>query len=53
MLTYHVDTEFTEISIELTWESEACGDTRHGDRDQMVQITICWGGEFEGSECVY
>ena len=52
MLTYHVDTEFTEISIELTWESEACGDTRHGDRDQMVQITICWGGEFEGSEFI-
>ena len=53
MLTYHVDTEFTEISIELTWESEACSDTRHGDGDQMVQITICWGGEFEGSEFIF
>ena len=31
MMTYHVDTEFTEISIELTWESETGGDTRHSD----------------------
>ena len=53
MFTNHVDTEFTEISIELTWESEACSDTRHGDGDQMVQITICWGGEFEGSEFIF
>ena len=52
MLTYHVDTEFTEISIELTWESETSGDTRHSDGDQMVQITICWSGEFEGSELI-
>ena len=48
--TYHVDGEFTEIGIQLTWESEASGNTGHGGRDQMVQITIGWGGEFECSE---
>jgi hypothetical protein len=30
---YHVDSQFTEISIQLTRESEAGGDSRHGGRD--------------------
>ena len=50
--TYHVDGEFTEIGIQLTWESEASGNTGHGGGDQIVQITIGWGGEFECSELV-
>merc|ERR1712049_66240 len=29
----HVDSQFTEIGVELTWESETCGDTGHGGRD--------------------
>ena len=47
---YHVDSQFTEISVELSWESEAGGDTRHGGGDEMVQVTVCGGGEFQGSE---
>ena len=47
---YHVDSQFTEISVELTWESETGGDTRHGGGDEMVQVSVCWGGEFQGSE---
>ena len=35
----HVDSQLTEVSIELTWEAEAGGDSRHGGRDQMIQIT--------------
>jgi len=46
----HVDGELPQISVKLTWKSEAGGDAGHGGRDQMVQITVCWGGEFQGSE---
>ena len=49
-MTYHVDSEFTEIGIQLTWESETSCNARHGGRDQMVQITIGWGSEFEGTK---
>jgi len=45
-----VDGELSEVGVELTWESDGAGDTRHGDGDQMVEITIGWGGELEGSE---
>jgi len=46
----HVDGELSEISVQLTWESEAGGDAAHGGRDEVVQITISWRGEFERSE---
>ena len=46
----HVDCQLTEIGIELTWEAEAGGDTGHGGGNQVVQVTVCWGGELEGSE---
>merc|ERR1719194_133264 len=45
-----VDSELSEIGVELTWESEAAGNTGESGRDQMVEITIGWGGELEGSE---
>jgi hypothetical protein len=45
-----VDSELSQIGVKLTWESEAAGNTREGSRDQMVKITIGWGGELEGSE---
>ena len=45
-----VDSELSEIGVELTWESEAASDTGEGSRDQMVKITVGWGGELEGSE---
>jgi hypothetical protein len=45
-----VDSEFSKIRVQLTRESEAAGDTGHGSRDQVVQITISGGGELEGSE---
>eukprot|EP00126_Sphaerothecum_destruens_P000258 Sdes_comp10306_c0_seq1m1941 len=46
----HVDGNFSQISIELTRESKTGGDTRHGSRNQMIQITIGGGGELQGSE---
>jgi hypothetical protein len=45
-----VDSEFSQVRVQLTWESQTAGDTGHGSRDQMVQITVSGGGELEGSE---
>ena len=46
----HVDSQLPEISIELARETQAGGDTRHGGRDEMVQVTISRGGQLEGTE---
>jgi len=45
-----VDGEFSQIRVQLTGESEAAGNSGHSSRDQMVQVTISGGGEFQGSE---
>jgi len=45
-----VDSELSEIGVKLTWESEAAGNTGESSRNEMVKITIGWGGELEGSE---
>jgi len=45
-----VNSEFSEIGVELTWESDWASYTRHGNRYEMVEVTVCWGGEFKGSE---
>ena len=45
-----VNGELSEIGVELTWESDGAGGTRHGDGDEMVKITIGWGGELKSSE---
>jgi hypothetical protein len=45
-----VNSEFSKIGVKLTWESEAAGNTGEGSRDQVVKITIGWGGELKGSE---
>ena len=46
----HVDSEFPQVSVQLAGESQAGGDTRHGGGDEMVEISIGGGGQFEGSE---
>ena len=45
-----VDSELSQVGVELTWESEAAGDTGESGGHKMVKITIGWGGELEGSE---
>jgi len=45
-----VDSELSQVRVELTWESETAGDTRKSSRDEMVKISVSWGGELEGSE---
>jgi len=45
-----VDCEFSEVGVQLTWESEAASDARHSCGDEVVEVTVGWGGEFQGSE---
>ena len=45
-----VDSELSEIGVELTWESEAASGTGESGGDEMVKITVGGGGELEGSE---
>ena len=45
-----VNSELSEIGVKLSWESEAASDTGEGSGDEMVKITVGWGGELEGSE---
>merc|ERR1719510_1245439 len=42
----HVDRQLPEVSIQLTREPEAGGHSRHGQGDQVVEVTIGGGGEF-------
>jgi hypothetical protein len=46
----HVDSQFSQIGVQLTWEPQASGNTGHGGADQMVQVSVSWGGEFQSSE---
>ena len=46
----HVDGQFSEIGVELTWESKTGGDTRHDEGDEVVQVTVSGGVELQGSE---
>merc|ERR1711870_213120 len=45
-----VYSNLAEIAVELAWEAQASGHTRHGRRHQMVQITISWRRQLERPE---
>ena len=45
-----VDSQFSQVRVELTRESEAASNSGHGSRDEMVKISVSGGGELEGSE---
>ena len=45
-----VDSQLSEVRVQLTGESQAASHTGHGGRDEMVKVTIGGGGQFEGSE---
>ena len=47
-----VDSQFSEVRVELTGESEAAGDSGHGGGDEMVEISVGGGGELEGAELI-
>jgi len=46
----HVDSQFPQIGVQLTWEPQTSGNSGHGGADQMVQISVSWGSQFQGSE---
>merc|ERR1712188_40959 len=45
-----VDCELSQVRVELTWETEAAGDTGEGGGHEMVEITVGGGGKLEGAE---
>jgi len=45
----HVDSKLAKIRVELTWETQASGDTRHDGRNEVVQIAVGWVGELESA----
>ncbi|GMT02413.1 hypothetical protein PENTCL1PPCAC_24587, partial [Pristionchus entomophagus] len=47
---HHVDSEFAEIGVELAWESQAGRHSRHRHRHQVVEISVAWVLELEGTE---
>jgi len=38
------------VNVYLAWEAEASGDTRHGGRDQVVEVTISWSCQLQCTE---
>lgn len=46
----HVDTELSQVRVELTGETETSGDTGHDDGNEVVKITVGGSGELESSE---
>ena len=47
----HVHCQLPQVSVQLAREPEAGGHTGHGERDQVVQVTIGGGGQLQGSKC--
>jgi len=45
-----VYSQFSQIRVQLTWESEAASNAWNGSWDQVVKITIGWSGKLKGSE---
>jgi len=36
---YQVDCKLSEVRVQLAWEPQAAGNTTHGCRNEMVQVT--------------
>jgi hypothetical protein len=46
----HVDGQLPQIGVELTGETQTGCNTRHDDRHEVVEITVCWGRQLESTE---
>ena len=46
----HVDSQLPQVGVELTREAQTRRDTGHDDRDEVVEVTVCWRGELERPE---
>ena len=47
---HHVHGQLPQISVQLSGEPQARRDTRHGHRDQVVQVTVRRRRELERTE---
>ncbi len=45
-----VDCQLPQVTVELTREAQTAGDSTHGYGDQMVQVTVGGGGQFQCSK---
>lgn len=45
-----IDSQLSQVRVQLSGESQAASDTTHSDGDQMVQISVSGGGQLQSSE---
>ena len=45
-----VYSQFSQVRVQLTWESKAASNSWNSSWDQMVKITIGWGSKLKSSE---
>ena len=50
MVHTHVDSQLAEIGVELTREPQASSDSGHNNRDEVVEIAVCWCRKLQGAE---
>mmetsp|Transcript_6982 Transcript_6982/g.11591 ORF Transcript_6982/g.11591 Transcript_6982/m.11591 type:complete len:399 (-) Transcript_6982:117-1313(-) len=46
----HVDSQFSEIAVELSRETERAGGSSDGIRNEVVQVTVTWVSQLESTE---
>merc|ERR1719181_2031516 len=46
----HVHGKFAQVRVELTRETKTRGGARHRGGNKVVQVTVCRGGELQGTE---
>ena len=45
-----VQAQLAQVAVELTREAQAGRDAGHDDRNEVVEITVCWRGELKRPE---
>mmetsp|Transcript_5934 Transcript_5934/g.11583 ORF Transcript_5934/g.11583 Transcript_5934/m.11583 type:complete len:252 (+) Transcript_5934:210-965(+) len=45
-----IDSQLSQISIQLSWETKGRCDSRHDHRDEVVEISKAWVGELHAPE---
>jgi len=47
---HQIDSQLSKITVQLSRESQAASHSTHGNRDQMVQVSISRGSQLQGPE---
>mmetsp|Transcript_6673 Transcript_6673/g.12207 ORF Transcript_6673/g.12207 Transcript_6673/m.12207 type:complete len:269 (+) Transcript_6673:1010-1816(+) len=45
-----IDSELAQVRVQLTWETQAASDTGHSGGHKMVEVTVSWVSELQGTE---